>query len=147
MSESQTQQSPNPLGLRTHTGSCLCRDVRFEAELDLAQGASRCNCSICTKVGGSGVVVKPSAFRLLAGAESLAAYGKAGSPNARHFCKRCGTQVFGKGDVPEIGGAFVSVNVNCLDEVDIGALKIGYWDGRHDNWAAGMRPTPWPVRA
>lgn len=147
MPQTQTRQSPNPVGLRTHTGGCLCGAVRYDAELDLGKGATRCNCSICTKMGGTGVVVKPSAFRLLAGEESLGAYGKEGSPNRRHFCKRCGVYLFGSGDVPEIGGAFVSVNVHTLDDVDVAALQIGYWDGRHDNWAAGMRPTPWPVRA
>mgnify|MGYP003376882879 CR=1 FL=1 len=46
-----------------HHGSCLCGDVQFEVEVDLAQG-SRCNCTICTKLGATGAIVKPAAFTL-----------------------------------------------------------------------------------
>ncbi len=67
------------------------------------------------------------------------------SPNARYFCKHCGVHVFGRGDVPELGGAFASVNVDCLDDVELSFLKVGYWDGRHDNWQAGLRERPWPM--
>ena len=34
---------------RIYHGSCHCGAVRFECELDLAEGTSKCNCSICTK--------------------------------------------------------------------------------------------------
>ncbi|XXF80030.1 GFA family protein [Myxococcaceae bacterium GXIMD 01537] len=146
MSESRKSQSPIASGTKVYSGGCHCGAVRFEAELDLGNGATRCNCSICTKVGATAIIVKPSAFRLLAGAENLGEYRvTAGSPNHRSFCQRCGNHVFGQGNVPEIGGAFVSVNVNALENVEHSAVKIQFWDGRHDNWAAGLRPEPWPV--
>jgi hypothetical protein len=44
-----------------------------------------------------------------------------------------------------LGGEYVSVNVLCLDEVDPATLKTIYWDGRHNNWAAGPRETPWAI--
>lgn len=37
----------------------------------------------------------------------------------------------------QIGGAFVSVNIACLDDVDpamLAALPVQYMDGLHDNW-------------
>ncbi|MCP3135972.1 GFA family protein [Pyxidicoccus xibeiensis] len=133
-------------GLRTYHGNCLCGAVAYEATVDLA-GASRCNCSICTKYGGAGVTLKPSAFRLVKGQEHLSEYRRGDSPNYRAFCKHCGVLCFGAGDVPSLGGEFVSINVNALEDVDPGLLTYGYWDGRHDNWMAGTRPTPWPIRA
>jgi len=51
---------------------------------------------------------------------------------------------FGRGHLAELGGDFVSINLNCLDGVELSELKVMYWDGRHDNWA-GARDEPWPV--
>jgi hypothetical protein len=130
--------------MKTHTGSCHCKAVRFEVDLDVTQ-VTRCNCSICMKLGAAGCIVKPAAFRLLAGKDVLTTY--ANRIGGRYFCKTCGVFCYGDGDLPEIGGEFVSVNVNTLDDVDAGLLVPMYWDGRHDNWEAGPRKEPWPVFA
>lgn len=130
--------------MKTHSGSCHCKAVRFEAELDVTQ-VTRCNCTICMKLGTTTAIVKPSAFRLSAGEENLTAY--ANRIGARYFCKTCGVLCFGKGTLAELGGDFVSANVNTLDDVDAGLLAPMYWDGRHDNWQAGPRKEPWPVFA
>jgi hypothetical protein len=130
---------------QTYQGSCHCGAVRFEVELDLAQPVNRCNCSFCTKFATAMVVVKPSAFRLLSGEESLTDYQRPGSPNHGPFCKRCGAHTFGHGSLPQLGGEYRGVNVNCLDGVDVSRLRYHYWDGRHDNWAAGTRAEPWPI--
>ena len=128
-----------------HTGGCHCGAVRFEVEVDLGQGATRCNCSVCTKIAATARLVKPDAFALLAGEDSLAAYEWGAKISRRFFCKHCGVHCFGRGFLEEVGGHYVSVNFNCLDEVDPSLLAIVYWDGRHNNWEAGPRPTPWPI--
>jgi len=50
----ETQETPSMAqtskGLRKHPGSCHCGGVRFEVEIDAANGGA-CNCSVCTKVG------------------------------------------------------------------------------------------------
>jgi hypothetical protein len=131
--------------LGKHTGSCHCGAVRYEVELDLAKGGSRCNCSICMKLGCMGSMVKPPAFRLLAGEESLGRYSWGQQISARHFCTKCGVYVFGKGHLAQLGGDFVSINMNTLDDVDPNTLSVVHWDGRHDNWQVGPRGTPWPI--
>ena len=141
-----SQPNQTPSSLRTHHGSCHCGAVRYEAQLDLSKGFTRCNCSICLKLASASITLKPAAFRLLQGREALGTY-KATPQSAAHrlFCTRGGVYVYGEGDIPEVGGAFVSVNANTLDGVELAGLPVGYWDGRHDNWGAGLRPEPWPV--
>ncbi len=145
MSQTDRAQSQSPV--KKYTGGCLCGAVRFEAELDLSEPVSRCNCTFCTKVGATSSIVKPDALRVVSGAESLGEFRRPGSKNARYFCKQCGTQCFAGGYVEELGGAYRSVYVNCLDGVDLSELKIGYWDGRNNNWEAGLRDQPWPAQA
>lgn len=123
---------PPRLVQSTYKGGCHCGAVRFESELDLDGGVGRCNCTLL-----------PHAYE-----------SRLSAPSSRRkrtseflFCKRCGIHVFGRGDIPQIGGAYVSVNVNCLDDLDPATLKVIYWDGRHDNWQAGPRDAPWPVHA
>jgi hypothetical protein len=106
---------------------------------------SRCNCSICTKLSTAGIIVKPNAFRLLSGEDSVTDYHRGEHPVHHPFCKHCGVHAFGRGNIPEIGGEYVSINANCLDDVDLANVKVSYWDGRHDNWQSGTRDTPWPI--
>jgi hypothetical protein len=131
----------------THEGTCHCGAVRFRVNADLSKGAGRCNCSICARVAQLGVIVKPEAFALLAGEEALSTYAWGPKISQRYFCRFCGVHCFGRGHLAEIGGDFVSVNLNCVDAVDPADLQIGYWDGRHDNWQAGTRDRPWPIHA
>jgi hypothetical protein len=118
--------------------------VRIEVEWSAPVTASRCNCSVCTKLGCTSCIVKPGAFQLLAGEEALSQYEWGAKISRRYFCSQCGVYVFARGHLAEVGGDFVSVNANCLDAIDPNALDIVYWDGRHDNWAAGPRKQPWP---
>jgi hypothetical protein len=128
----------------THKGSCHCGAVRFEADVEATKG-SRCNCSICTKVNMTGAILKPAAFRLVAGEQALSTYEWGHHISKRFFCAKCGVYCFAKGHLVELGGDYVSINLQALDDIDPGLLEIGHWDGRHDNWQGGMRGTPWPI--
>ncbi len=126
-----------------HPGSCLCGAIRHEVTLDFAT-AGRCNCTFCTKLGTTGVIVRPAAMRLLQGADSLATYGT-NPAGHRSFCRTCGAHPFSAGHLEMLGGDYVSVNINTLDDIDLATIPVRHWDGRHDNWDGGPRPTPWPV--
>src|SRR5687767_6225710 len=69
---------------RTHSGSCHCGAVKFEVQIDATAG-SRCNCTVCTKIGALGGIVKPDTFRLLSGEPSLSFYEWGGKTAKRYF--------------------------------------------------------------
>ena len=123
--------------LKTYRGSCHCGEVRFEAEVDLAAGTSRCNCAMCARSRFWKAIVPVDRFRLVAGSESLTTYRFGGGNISHRFCRICGIKPFGAGEFEGLG-AFYAVNVACLDASDeeLSTAPVTFEDGRHDNWAA-----------
>jgi hypothetical protein len=123
---------------RTYQGGCHCGAVRFECELDPADGSSRCNCSICAKGRFWKAIAKGDAFRILKGADALTTYGFGRGAIHHQFCRTCGIKPFGRGDMEAMGGVFYGINIACLDEPapeTFAAGVISYEDGRHDAWS------------
>jgi hypothetical protein len=125
---------------KTYSGSCYCKAVTFEADIDISQGTGKCNCTFCWKQRmWKTAPMKPSDFRLISGAQALGDYGKSGTSGEQHhrFCKECGIATHNDGDMPMLGGKFVMVHVAALDDLslnDLLAAPIRYADGLHDAW-------------
>ncbi len=78
-----------------HRGSCLCGEVRYEAD-EFASDTAHCHCSMCRKFHGAAfatlVSVPKSAFRWLAGSHHLREF-RAGNGTVRTFCGQCGSSL------------------------------------------------------
>ncbi len=115
--------------MKTHTGGCHCRAVRFRFEAPERVLAHECNCSICAKSGYLHLIVPAARFSLLVGAESLREY-RFGTGAARHlFCERCGIKSF---YVPRSNPDGYSINLRCVDAGSIASIDVEPFDGR--NW-------------
>jgi hypothetical protein len=125
------------MSVKTYAGSCHCKAVKFEADIDLSAGTGKCNCSICTKMRKWGTNIKPDAFRLLSGENDLSTYQFNTKSGTYYFCKHCGMHPFSKGYIEQIGGAFVSINLGSLDnasDAELASAPVSYSDGRNNNW-------------
>jgi hypothetical protein len=124
---------------KTYHGSCQCKKVTFEADIDLAAvGTNKCNCTSCWKRRWWSVAAKPEAFRALTGDEHLSKH-RPGAAVGGGFCKHCGVIPYGFVEAAEWNdGAYVSINVACLDDLEpaeLLAAPIRHLDGRADTWA------------
>jgi hypothetical protein len=123
--------------LKTFKGSCHCGAVRYEADIDLAKGAGKCNCTICTQSRNWSVNIEPGAFRLISDENALSDYQFNTHQGHALFCRTCGIHSFSRGHVKEIGGDYVGIQLACLDDAEPQELidaPVTFRDGRHDNW-------------
>lgn len=117
-----------------YTGSCHCGRVRFEIDAVIDR-VTECNCSICSKKGILHLRVASENFRLRSGGEVLGTYQFGTMVAKHHFCTVCGIHTFTR---PRAAPDLYTVNVRCLDGVDLASLgcEIIRFDGQ--NWEASV---------
>jgi hypothetical protein len=73
------------------------------------------------------------------GEDDLAAYTFNTGVASHTFCRHCGIHAF---YVPRSDPDKIDVNVRCIDDIDLAALAIKTFDGRH--WEDAMqKDVPW----
>lgn len=126
------------MAAKKYRGSCHCGRVTFEAEVDLAEGTGKCNCTSCWKKRWWSVRCKPEQFRAITGQEELSGYVAGAETGHGGFCKHCGVATYGWVAAAEWNeGAYVSISVASLDDLDpaeLAAAPVQYMDGRNDSW-------------
>ena len=124
--------------MKTMQGGCHCGRVRFRVTADLDR-ITVCNCSICSKKGFLHLIVPPEQFELLGGKDDLTTYTFNTGVAKHTFCKHCGIHAF---YVPRSDPDKIDVNARCLDDIDLAALSLNYFDGQ--NWEQAMgQKVPW----
>jgi hypothetical protein len=83
------------------TGGCLCRRVRYEAEVFLQDGYI-CHCTICQKSTGQPaeitVLIKPGTLRYL---KDMPRYFVTSESGKRGFCEVCGSRIVWQATDPQ----------------------------------------------
>jgi hypothetical protein len=127
---------------KTYKGSCHCGNVRFEADIDLAEGTVKCNCTMCAKSRNWLAAVKADSFRLLVGESELTEYQFGRRKIHHRFCKRCGLRPFSHGEPG--GKQFYAINLACLDNATPAELvqaPVAFVDGLHDDFKSAPKET------
>ena len=111
-----------------HQGSCHCGRIAFSVEGEIEQ-AIDCNCSLCRKRGGLLAFFPRQALTLSTPETDMGTYTFNKQAIQHHFCPNCGIAPFGEGMHPKTGEATVAVNLRCLPDIDLDALKVAKVDG------------------
>jgi len=120
-----------------YTGACHCGLVRFTVRAELGKLTS-CNCSMCRRTGYIHLIIEPSEFELLTGADALVSYRFNTGVAEHKFCRRCGIHPF---YTPRSDPDKVDVNVRCLDAVDLSKLELLPFDGQ--DWERAIKTAHW----
>jgi hypothetical protein len=118
------------MNTRTFHGSCSCGAVKFEADVDLKEATTKCNCTFCWKRRLWTTKVKPEGFRSLSGADQL--------DEKRGFCRECGVTPYRHAEKAEWNdGEYYSVSVAALDDLPPSVLleaPVRFCNGRDNDW-------------
>ncbi len=109
-----------------YKGSCHCGHTAFEVEGEI-ETVGDCNCSVCHKTGYLHWSVDPSQVRRLTPEENWSTYIW-GTGAARHFyCPKCSVATL---RIPRSNPSRITVNVRCLEGVDLTKVTYRKIDGR-----------------
>ena len=111
-----------------YSGKCHCGKIAFDVEGDLTS-VIECNCSICYESGYLHWMIDPSQLQMKTSLNDASLYVW-GTGQARHFfCPKCGVAVL-RNPRTDPNNKY-SVNVRCLEGIDISKLKVTLFDGRN----------------
>ena len=109
------------------SGSCHCGNIAFEADGDVSS-ALECNCSMCRRKGVLLAFVPRTDMHLITPRENLSVYNFNKNVIAHYFCAKCGVAPFSEAVAPN-GMEMSAINLRCVPEIDLSALKVNQYDG------------------
>jgi hypothetical protein len=110
---------------QTYRGRCHCGKVRFEVDADLDH-VRVCDCSICRARGALNHRVKEGDIRVLTPLAEMSVYEWNTKQAKDYFCPVCGILPFRR---PRNGADIWTVNVRCLEGVDLDSIPIKHVRG------------------
>ncbi len=109
-------------------GSCHCGRIAYDVEGEL-QTVMECNCSHCSRKGYLLWFVPREQLTLNTPDAAIATYRFNKHAIEHRFCTNCGCAPFALGNGPG-GQPMASINVRCLEGVDLAGLEVRKFDGR-----------------
>jgi hypothetical protein len=122
--------------MSTMTGSCLCRAIRYEVSVPIAE-LRACHCKDCQKSSGTGgsvnAMIPTSGFRITHGApRRYSVTADSGRTLHRFFCGECGSPLFSRREiVPET----TSLRIGTLDNPPPMKITANIWINSARPWA------------
>ena len=113
--------------MTTHPGSCHCGKIAFEVDGEFPS-AMVCNCSYCRRTGNMLAFTSPDKFRMKTPQKDVSSYLFNKQVITHYHCANCGISTHGGGVAPD-GKRMVAVNLRCVPDIDLDALKIDKFDG------------------
>jgi len=113
----------------SYQGSCHCGRVAFEVDVASIDSAMSCNCSLCRRRGTLLAFAPREQLRLRTPESDQATYTFNRHVIQHHFCPTCGIATYGEAVDPRSGKPMAAINVRCLPDLDLDALKIDHFDG------------------
>jgi hypothetical protein len=119
-------------------GSCHCGKIKFETNIDLSVGSSKCNCTFCRKYSNWNIKVSPENFKLLEGDDSITKYANRSEIGYYAFCKHCGSLPFGLSKKTDWTDEGASIKVSSFDDMSIAemnSMPMTYYNGLDNTWS------------
>ena len=111
-----------------YTSNCHCGAVSATVDEDIPTEGMTCNCSICRRKGNIHHFTTPDKVSLRKPEGGVGEYMFNKHAIRHQFCIACGCAPFAEGEGPD-GTKMVEINLRCVADCDIGALKITEFDG------------------
>ena len=105
---------------KTYQGSCHCGQVKFEVDADIDH-VRVCDCTVCTKRSALNFRVENDDLRAITQIEDMTLYQWNKKIAKDYFCPTCGILPYRR---PRTSPDIWTVNVRCLDGIDIGSLPV-----------------------
>ena len=112
------------------TGSCHCRNISYEAEVDAAT-VRICHCADCQRLTGTafraGIASLPGTFRLTSGTPKIyLKTAESGTKRAHAFCPECGAPIYST--APEPNPSTYGLRIGGIDQrADFGPPMRQIW--------------------
>ncbi|MCD6041435.1 MAG: Glutathione-dependent formaldehyde-activating enzyme [Burkholderiales bacterium] len=122
--------------MATLTGSCLCRAIRYEVSVPVAE-LRACHCKDCQKASGTAgsvnAMIPTSGFKITQGTpKRFTVTADSGRTLHRFFCGECGSPLFSRRDTtPET----TSLRIGTLDNAPEMRIVANIWTKSARPWA------------